>query len=106
MRTRFKRKLVLVRISLHLLGLGFLAYFMYHSVTGDFGSRSGKEMEQKIAVLQAENAKLYECRNFLETRVRLMKDGTLDADMLDERARSLLAVSRSDEITIYYDHTY
>ena len=38
---------------------------------------------------------------YLEKQVKLMSDGTLEADMLDERARNLLAVSREDEIVIY-----
>ena len=36
----------------------------------------------------------------LEQRVRLMHDGTLEKDMLDEQARRALNLSQADEITI------
>ena len=36
----------------------------------------------------------------LEERVALMRDGTLERDMLDEQARRALNMSAADEITI------
>lgn len=101
MRTRFKRKMVFVRVGLHLLGIGFLVYFTYHSTTGDFGKRAGEEMLSQIVQLQERERSLAERRNYLSYKVSLMKDGTLDADMLDERARMLLSLSRRDEIIIF-----
>ena len=101
MRTRFKRKMIAFRASLYLLGIGCLCYFAYHTVTGTYGLRSAKVMEAKIAELQIKSQSLAERRSYLEKQVELMSDGTLDADMLDERARLLLSVAREDEIVIY-----
>jgi cell division protein FtsB len=101
MRTRFKRKKTVLRASLYLLGVGCLCYFAYHPVTGTFGLRSGKAMEARIAELELQSQTLLERKIYLEKQVKLMSDGTLEADMLDERARNLLAVSREDEIVIY-----
>jgi cell division protein FtsB len=63
--------------------------------------RSGKAMEARIAELELQSQTLLERKIYLEKQVKLMSDGTLEADMLDERARNLLAVSREDEIVIY-----
>lgn len=102
MRTRFKRKMIALRVGLYLLGIGCLCYFAFHAVTGTYGLRSGKEMQARIADLQLQSASLLQQRDYLQKQVRLMSDGTMEADMLDERARHLLAVSRVDEITIYH----
>jgi cell division protein FtsB len=58
-------------------------------------------MEARIAELELQSQTLLERKIYLEKQVKLMSDGTLEADMLDERARNLLAVSREDEIVIY-----
>lgn len=101
MRTRFKRKFILLRFGLYLLGVAALSYFAYHTVTGDYGMTSGKAMQAQIDDLKAQSQVLAARRAYLSKQVKLMSDGTLEADMLDERARSLLAVSREDEIVIY-----
>lgn len=101
MRTRFKRKFILLRFGLYLLGMASLSYFAYHAVTGNYGMTSGKAMQTRIDELNAESQVLAARRAYLSKQVKLMSDGTLEADMLDERARSLLAVSREDEIVIY-----
>lgn len=103
MRTRFKRKMIFLRVCLHALGAGFLAYFTYHSVTGDFGMRAGAVMQAQIMRLEHREQALFKEREYLAFQVSLMKDGTLDADMLDERARMLLSLSREDEIVIFHD---
>lgn len=101
MRTRFKRKFILLRLGLYLLGMASLSYFAYHTVTGNYGMTSGKAMQTQIDELNVESQVLAARRAYLAKQVKLMSDGTLEADMLDERARSLLAVSREDEIVIY-----
>ena len=103
MRTRFKRKMIALRAGMYLLGLGCVCYFAYHAVTGTYGLRSGKEMQDRIAELQLQAEALSAQQQYLEKQVRLMSDGSMEADMLDERARKLLAVSREDEIVIYLD---
>ena len=101
MRTRFKRKFIMLRIGLYLLGMASLSYFAFHTVNCEYGMTSGKAMQAQIDELNAESKVLAARRAYLTKQVKLMSDGTLEADMLDERARSLLAVSREDEIIIY-----
>jgi cell division protein FtsB len=77
-----------------------LSYFGYHVYHGEFGIDSKDRMRERAAALQAELDTLRAERMALEARVRLMHDGTIDRDMLDEQARRLLNVSGPDELTI------
>ncbi len=71
--------------------LAFLIfYFGFQALTGDRGllSRARRELvleddRRQLAVLRAE-------RQRLELQDRLLRDQSLSADLLDERARSLL----------------
>ncbi len=71
--------------------LAFLIfYFGFQALTGDRGllsiTRRNEALEQKTAEL----ARLRVQRQELQTRARLLRDEHLSADLLDERARSLL----------------
>ena len=77
-----------------------LSYFGYHVYHGEFGIDSKDRLRERAAVLQGELDTLRAERLALESRVRLMHDGTIDRDMLDEQARRSLNVSGPDELTI------
>jgi cell division protein FtsB len=77
-----------------------LSYFGYHVYHGEFGIDSKDRLRERAAVLQGELDTLHAERLALESRVRLMHDGTIDRDMLDEQARRSLNVSGPDELTI------
>ena len=77
-----------------------LSYFGYHVYHGAFGIDSKDRLRERAAVLQGELDTLRAERLALESRVRMMHDGTIDRDMLDEQARGALNVSGPDELTI------
>lgn len=77
-----------------------LAYFGFHAYHGEFGIYSRYRMQAQVADLQTQVAAVKEQRVELERRVRLLHDGTLEKDMLDEQARRALNVSHEDEVTI------
>lgn len=72
-----------------LLGL-LILYFGVHALTGDRGILSTGERDQALIDRQAELAALTQRRTELETRARLLRDKSVSADLLDERARALL----------------
>ena len=78
----------------------FLAYFGFHAYHGEFGINSKYQLEAQTVALQAQLDAVKARRIELERRVRLMHDGTLEKDMLDEQARKALNLSQADEITI------
>ncbi|MCA6230494.1 MAG: septum formation initiator family protein, partial [Phenylobacterium sp.] len=65
-------------------------YFGFHALTGDRGILSTGERDQTLTDRQAQLASLTRQRQELETRARLLKDESVSADLLDERARALL----------------
>ena len=71
------------------LGL-LILYFGIHALTGDRGILSTGERDQALLERQAELAALTQRRTELETRARLLRDESISADLLDERARALL----------------
>lgn len=98
--TRQYKKRNTGRFIVPALCAAFLAYFGFHAFQGDYGIYSKYRLEQQAVELQAEFAELRQYRNSLEQRVRMLHDGTLDKDMLDEQARKSLNVTKSDEVVI------
>jgi cell division protein FtsB len=71
--------------------LAFLIfYFGFQALTGDRGLLSINRRNETLEAKTAELAKLRAERQELEVRARLLRDGNLSADLLDERARSVL----------------
>ena len=89
------------RLVTPVLAVGFFAYFGYHAVNGDLGLEAAKGFEQRRLERLAELEGLVKQRKELEREVALMSDGSLEKDILDEKARYALNVSRIDEIVIF-----
>jgi cell division protein FtsB len=90
------------RLVTPLLAAGFFTYFGYHSLNGDLGLKATEQFERRRVEREAELASLVKVRTELERQVKLMSDGSLEKDMLDEKARYSLNVSREDEIVIFH----
>jgi cell division protein FtsB len=88
------------RLILPCLTMLFLAYFGFHAYHGEFGIYSRYQMRDRAVELQAQLDEVHSVRVELERRVRLMHDGTIEKDMLDELARKALNMSKADEVTI------
>jgi cell division protein FtsB len=89
------------RLVTPVLAAAFSTYFGYHAIHGGLGLDAAKTFEARRVERQAELAALVVERKELERQVQLMSDGSLEKDMLDEKARYSLNVSRSDEIVIF-----
>jgi cell division protein FtsB len=89
------------RLVTPLLSAVFFTYFGYHSIHGDLGLNATEAFEARRIDREAELASLVKVRKELERKVQLMSVGSLEKDMLDEKARYYLNVSRSDEIVIF-----
>ncbi len=67
-----------------------ILYFGVHAFTGDQGLLSSGQRSETLVAKSRELAALRAQRQDLETRARLLKDTSLSADLLEERARSQL----------------
>jgi cell division protein FtsB len=84
---------VLVRLRSYLptaaLAL-LIVYFAVHAFTGEQGLLSSTQRDATLVEKTRELADLQAQREDLEKRARLLRDTSLSADLLEERARSLL----------------
>ncbi|KIN66317.1 Septum formation initiator [Sulfitobacter noctilucicola] len=76
-------------------------YFTFAAVQGDFGLfrraeivGESQELREQLAQVRAEVARM-------ENMTHRMSDDYLDLDLLDEQARSVLGMVRSDEMVIH-----
>ncbi|XDA96542.1 septum formation initiator family protein [Sulfitobacter sp. LCG007] len=75
-------------------------YFTFAAVQGDFGLFRRAEVEAESRALQAELDALNVDVARMENLTRRLSDDYLDLDLLDEQARSVLGMIRTDEIVI------
>lgn len=100
--TKHHKKRKLGRFVMPILTAVFLTYFGYHSVHGELGLKAAEKFEQQRAERQKTLDELTTKREILEKEVSLLSDGSLERDMLDEKARFGLNMSRADEIVIFH----
>ena len=80
-----------LRSYLPTAALAFLIfYFGFHAFTGDRGILTSNQRDETLTAKTRELAQVRAERQDLETRARLLRDTSLSADLLEERARSLL----------------
>ena len=72
------------------LGVALVAYFSFHTISGDRGLLAWVKLKQTLDVAQTELAEVSAERENLEHLVTLLSPETLDADLLEERARLVL----------------
>ncbi len=100
--TKHHKKRQLGRFVMPLITVAFLSYFGYHSIHGDFGLKATEKFDRQRIERQTRLDELTARRQTLEKEVALLSDGSLERDMLDEKARFGLNMSRSDEIVIFH----
>ena len=75
-------------------------YFTFASIQGDFGLFKRVQIEAEAEVLRTEKARLATEVAALENKTLRLSDRYLDLDLLDEQARDVLGLIRSDEIAL------
>ena len=75
-------------------------YFTFASVQGDFGLFRRVQIEAEADALSIERARLAAEVKSLENKTRRLSDNYLDLDLLDQQARDILGLIRSDEIAL------
>lgn len=75
-------------------------YFAYASVQGDYGLFRRVQIDAEARILATERDALQAEVAILRNKTRRLSDGYLDLDLLDEQARAVLGLVRSDEIVL------
>jgi cell division protein FtsB len=98
--TRRRVRTILNTIALYTIAVLLIGYFGINAYTGDHGLRAKQDLDAQITQLTDELAALRAERANWERRVALLQSQSIDADMLDERARALLNYTDPRELTL------
>ena len=82
------------------LGVCAVGYFSFHVVQGDRGLLAWWKIKQRVTIAKQSLAVSQAQRQTMERRVSLLEPGSLDPDMLEERARLMLNYGHVDDIVI------
>ena len=77
-------------LGLYMLAGLLIGYFGVNAYTGDHGLRAREQLDRQIGDLDRQITEASAERDLWERRVKLLKADSVDPDMLDERARTLL----------------
>ncbi|MBM7068017.1 septum formation initiator family protein [Actibacterium sp. 188UL27-1] len=73
-------------------------YFTFAAVQGDFGLFRRVEINAELVELRAERARLLAQVRDMRNKTHRLSDDYLDLDLLDQQARDVLGLVRSDEL--------
>jgi cell division protein FtsB len=102
--TRKRFRAVLNALALYSIAAAVIGYFGVNAYSGNRGLRAKQDLDQQITQLTAELTALKTERSIWEHRVSLLKPESIDADMLDERARALLDYADPHDLTLRLKH--
>lgn len=82
--------------------LSLVAYFAWNANQGDHGLKNYSEALRVLSQAQAGKAAAISEQAAWNQRVSGLRNGTLDADTLDERSRAMLNLAASSDLVIPY----
>lgn len=101
---RYRFRAVVMPLVLYLVSGLTVGYFIYHSQHGNRGLETKLSLRQKIVTLDQELANLKDERADWERRVSMLRNSSVDRDLLDERARlTLNRLHRNDVVIMTAD---
>ena len=81
--------------------VALLAYFSWSYFYGSRSVSQAQAVKARVAQLETRHEAAKAAREQAESRVRLLRPQSLDPDMLDERARTVLQYVAPQEFIIY-----
>jgi cell division protein FtsB len=91
---------ILTALGLYVVAGAMIGYFGFHAFSGQRGLHARHEIDQQMAELSAELARLKAERAQWEKRVALLRPDRIDPDMLDEQARALLNLAHPNDLVM------
>jgi cell division protein FtsB len=88
------------QITLPVIGICVLGYFLYHFLHGERGLFAWMAINRQLAEAETLATQTAAERRDLERRVSLLSARSLDLDMLDERVRTMLNDGHPDDLVI------
>lgn len=88
----------------NILIFSLLLYFVFHSIYGSRGVIAYFKLQSELTRMETTLASLHSDRLEIENRTKLLRPGSLDRDMLDEKVRTVLGVAAKSERVFKTDH--
>lgn len=85
------------------LFITLLCYFAFHAVQGNYGLLALRELDQSLTQMQAIAEQTGQERSALEEKTKRLTPGTIDPELLGERAREILGFIAENERVILLD---
>ncbi len=82
------------------IGACIVSYFLYHTIQGDRGWLAMLRLQSDVNKSQETLSRLQQEHKELDHRVKLMRPGSMDPDLLDEKSREMLDYSKPNEIIV------
>lgn len=100
MKRLIQKHYVFRRNMLAVIGLCLSVYFCYHLIAGQRGYFRLLSLERQVVNISAEYQTLKTEREGVEKHVIMMRPGSIDRDLLEERARHVLGYRHADEVIL------
>lgn len=100
-----EKRYILRRNMMAIIGLCLSFYFCYHLVAGQRGYLSLMSLENRITTVSSDYESHKAERQALEKKVVMMRPGSIDRDLLEERARHVLGYRYQDELILLQDRS-
>lgn len=83
-----------------ILGALIVGYFLYHTFQGERGWFAMLRMQHEVRTAETTLDRLKREREELQHRTELLRNDSMDPDLLEEKSRELLNYSKPNEIII------
>lgn len=98
--TRQKKRNNRGRLIAPVMAALIFGYFGTQAFKGEYGISANIRLQNKAVVLEKELIVVTKKRNILEKRVALLRNGTIEKDMLDEQVRRNLGMVDKDDVVL------
>jgi len=100
MRKLIQKRYILRQNLLAVIGISLSFYFCFHLLAGHRGYFRLMSLENQMTQISKEYETVTAERQKLENKVVMMRPGSINKDLLEERIRSVLGYRYEDEIIL------
>lgn len=100
MRKLIQKRYILRQNMLAVIGISLSFYFCFHLLAGHRGYFRLMSLENQMTQVSQEYAAVTAEREKLENKVVMMRPGSINKDLLEERIRSVLGYRYENEIVL------
>ncbi len=100
MKSLIAKRYIIRQNMIAIIGLCLSLYFGYHLMAGERSYWQLSSLETQVTSVEQDLAVLSEQKANIEEKVVMMRPGSINRDLLEERVRSVLGYRSADETVI------